>query len=314
MPGPDSAKAEWTSSVRRPGDFASFWSETLVKTSHVPPDPEFRHVDMRSTPQVDVYDVRYSSFGGLRIAAWYCRPVGDGPFPGLLLLPGYVSEPMLPKLWALRGYAALSAAPRGKLRSSGTFNPGYPGLLTHNITDRDTYGYRGFYMDAVRAFDILRGRDEVDSARVGVHGGSQGGALALLTASLRAGQVTAAAAGAPFLCSMMDAASLTNWYPYQEMNDHLRLHPQDEPTIRQTLDYYDIHNFVDRIECPTIVNIGLRDDVCPPETGYAVFNQIGSSQKRLYAYEDCGHDSGQNVGHTAIVEEFLAAHLRPEAG
>ena len=110
-------------------------------------------------------------------------------------------------------------------------------------------------------------------------GSSQGGALTLLVSSLRAGNVKAASAGAPYLCSMIDAASLTRSYPYEEINDYFRLYPERCEKARAVLDYYDIHNFVDRITCPIIVNIGLRDDVCPPETGYAVFDAIGSREK-----------------------------------
>lgn len=303
--------AGWVSSVRRPADFDAFWSATLAALDKVSPNATFEYLPDRSTEDVEVYDVRYSSYDGLRIAAWYCKPRGDGPFPGLLLVPGYVSEPMLPKVWAKRGYAALSVAPRGKLRSNAVFNPGYPGLLVHNVTDRDRYGYRGFYMDAVRAFDVLKDRTEVDAGHIGVHGSSQGGALTLLVSSLRPNEVTAAAAGAPYLCSMMDAASLTRSYPYEEVNDYLRNHPDDESVVRETLDYYDIHNFVKRIRAPIIVNIGLQDDVCPPETGFAVFKEIGSMQKDLFPYDGCGHDAGTGIGHAKVVQSFLAEQLKP---
>ncbi|MFW6194985.1 MAG: acetylxylan esterase, partial [Chloroflexota bacterium] len=260
----------------------------------------------------DVFDVRYTSFGGLRIAGWYARPAGaTGHLPGLLTVPGYVSEPKVPKAYARQGYAVFSAAPRGKLRSNAEFNPGYPGLLTHNITDRDSYAYRGFYVDAIRAFDVLAARAEVDNERLGVTGSSQGGALTLLVSALRSGMVKVAAAGAPYLCSFLDAASLTRSYPYEEINDYLRLRPEDEDLVRATVNYYDIQNFAPAVRCPIIVNIGLKDDVCPPETGYAVFDAIGSEDKRLYEYEDCGHDAGTGVGHQRVVDEFLASHLNP---
>ena len=77
-------------------------------------------------------------------------------------MPGYVSEPTLPKSWAKLGYAAVGVAPRGKLRSNRHFNPGYPGLLVNNIVDRHTYSYRGFYVDACRAVDFVLTRPEVD--------------------------------------------------------------------------------------------------------------------------------------------------------
>ena len=59
-----------------------------------------------------------------------------------------------PKVWARKNYAAFSVAPRGKLRSNRLFNPGYPGLLTYGMVDRNIYSYRGFYMDACRAVEF----------------------------------------------------------------------------------------------------------------------------------------------------------------
>lgn len=300
------------SSVRKPADFDRFWDDTIAATEAVPVNASFERVPMRSTADVDVFEVHYDSYEGLRIAAWYCAPRGKSrPFPGMLVVPGYVSEPMIPKALAAQGYAALSAAPRGKLRSNSVFNPGYPGLLMHNITDRNSYGYRGFYMDAVRAFDVLASRPEVDTTRIGVQGSSQGGALTLLVSALKADRVKAASAGAPYLCSTMDAATMTHSYPYQEINDHLRLHLADQQKLKATWDYYDIHNFVPRIRCPIIVNIGLNDDVCPPATGFAVFREIGSKDKKLYPYEDCGHDAGTGAGHARVVREYMAARLEP---
>ncbi|MDP6824343.1 MAG: acetylxylan esterase [Dehalococcoidia bacterium] len=302
----------FTSSATRPVDFDSFWSNTLASLATVRPNVVFTRDDLRSDDAVEVFDVRYDSYGGLRIAGWYARPAGrTASLPGLLIVPGYVSEPKVPKDWARLGYAAFSAAPRGKLRSNSEFNPGYPGLLTHNVTDRDNYAYRGFYMDALRAFDILAGLPEVDKRRVGVTGSSQGGALTLLVSALRADSVAAAAAGAPYLCSYMDSASLTHSYPYEEINEYLRIHPERETEIRDVFDYYDIHHFAPAIKAPIIVNIGLQDDVCPPETGFAVFGEIGSADKKLYPYDNCGHDAGSSAGHEEIVRDFLSLRLKP---
>jgi cephalosporin-C deacetylase len=299
-------------SLERPADFDEFWTGLLGEAAAIPLNPSLRHVPMRSTEEVDVYEIGYDSLDGLRIAGWYCVPRESylpPPYPALLLVPGYISEPALPKSWARQGYAALGVAPRGKLRSNDRFNPGYPGLLVHNIVDRNTYGYRGFYVDAARAVDFVLSRPEVDRGRIGVHGSSQGGALTIVTAALRRDVITCGAAGAPYLCGFLDAARLTHSYPYEEINEYLRAHPDHEPQVRETLAYYDGINFAPLITAPMLVYIGLEDDVCPPETGFAVYRAIGS-EKELHAAPRCAHDAGAHWV-SARVETFLAHHLRP---
>jgi cephalosporin-C deacetylase len=299
-------------SVERPADFDEFWAATLAEAASIALNPTLEHVPIRSTEEVDVYEIHYDSLDSLRVAGWYCVPRASylpPPYPALLIVPGYISEPTLPKAWARRGYAAVGVAPRGKLRSNAHFNPGYPGLLVHNIVDRHTYAYRGFYVDACRAVDFVRSRAEVDAARIGVHGSSQGGALTIVTAALRSDAIACGAAGAPYLCGFMAAASLTHSYPYEEINDYLRLHPEREPLVRATVAYYDGLNFAPRIRCPMLVYIGLEDDVCPPETGYAVY-QAMTCPKDLHAYPRCAHDAGA-YWEARKVEGFLAEHLRP---
>ena len=56
--------------------------------------------------------------------------------------------------------------------------------------------------------------------------------------------------------------------------------------------------------------MGLQDNVCPPETGYAVFDHIGSTEKKLYAYDGYAHDAN-SYNHEAIVEAFVREKLQP---
>ena len=302
--------AEFVSSVKRPADIDAFWADVLAQTAQIPLQADVSYDSLRSSPQVDVYQVHYTSLDHVRIAGWYARPANHaGQLPGLLVVPGYSMEPLIPKNWAARGYAAFSVAPRGKLRSNGQFNPGYPGLLTHGIVDRNTYIYRGFYMDSCRGVDFLVSRDEVDADRLGVTGHSQGGGLSVVVAALRS-EIKVATSGAPFLCGFMDAIELTDGYPYQEIADYLRLHPDSRQQVTDTVAYYDGISLAPKVACPIIVNIGLQDSTCPPETGYALFRAIGSEDKQLYDYDGFGHDAN-NAVHTGIIESFLAQHLEP---
>lgn len=298
--------------VYRPDDFDDFWNATLARVAEIPLRPTFDYVPERSTAEVAVYDVHYDSWEGVRISGWYAVPRAEhlpGPYPALMLLPGYISEPTIPRNWARQGYAAFAVAPRGKLRSNQLFDPGYPGLLVHDIVDPNTYGYRGFYVDAVRAVEAVLTRPEVDPGRVGLQGSSQGGALTITTAALLPDTVTCGAAGAPYLCGFMESARLTHSYPYEEINEYLRVHPDHERQITESVGYYDGINFAPGIRAPMLVYIGLEDDVCPPETGFAVHEAM-TCEKELLTYERCGHDAG-NHWAGALVEQFLAGHLEP---
>jgi cephalosporin-C deacetylase len=308
---PKEVRADYQSKMHKPADFEVFWQGVLRQAETIPLAPEMVPEPLRTSDDIEVFQVFYDSLDRVRIAAWYCRPTRRAErSPAILFLPGYQMDPPIPKEWARKGYIALSLAPRGKLRSTRQFNPGYPNLLTHNIVDRHTYAYRGFYVDTWRGIDFLLSRPEVDPTRLGVTGTSQGGGLTICTAAIRP-EVRAAAAGAPYLCGFMDAIELTHTYPYEEINDYLRQYPDRRPAVEETLAYFDGINFADHIACPIIVNIGLQDNVCPPETGYALFNRIGTTDKRLYPYDGHGHDAGRHQ-HSAIVDRFFAQHLSPE--
>jgi cephalosporin-C deacetylase len=310
--------ADHVTSVRKPDDFDAFWDDLLAQAAEIPLNPTLDPIPLRSNDQVETFEIHYDSLDGVRIAGWYCRPRESyipPPYPALLQVPGYISEPTLPKSWAKLGYAAVGVAPRGKLRSNAQFNPGYPGLLTHNIVDKETYSYRAFFIDACRAVDFVQSRPEVDASRIGVQGGSQGGALTLTTAALRNDAITCGAAGAPYLTGFMDAASLTHSQPYEEMNEYLRLYPEREEQVRRTLDYFDCINFASRITAPMLVTVGLGDDVCPPETAFDLVRAM-SGPVEMVTSPRCGHDAGIYWTQSRI-ESFLAEHLRPagiEAG
>lgn len=280
----------------------------------MPLEPTLEYDAMRSTPEVEVHDIHYASLDGVRISGWYARPresVLAPPYPGLLLVPGYISDPVIPKAWARRGYAALAVAPRGKVRSRSQVDAKYPGLLVTDSVDRNTYGYRAFYLDACRAADFLLSRPEVDHARIGVHGSSQGGALTVILAALRPEVTVCGAAGAPYLCAHLVAAELTNSYPYREITEHLRVHPEQKPAMQETLPYFDVLNFAPMVTAPMLVYLGLEDDICPPETGFALVRAL-TCPKEVVTTPRAAHDAGAHWLGPKI-NSFLAGHLKPVA-
>ncbi len=292
--------------VHRPDDFDEFWSRILQRVADVPLRPSFEYVPERSTDDVAVYDVHYDSWEGVRISGWYAVPRSEylpGPYPALMLLPGYISEPVIPRDWAKLGYAAFAVAPRGKLRSNERYDPGYPGLLVDNIIDPNTYGYRGFYVDAVRAVEAVRTLPGVDAARVAVQGGSQGGGITLAVAGL-VPDVVAALPDVPFLCHFARALDICDKDPFAEITRYLAVHRARVDDVLHTLSYFDAVNFAKRATAPTLFSVALMDLVCPPSTVYAAYNhyaggRAGGRDIEVYRYND--HEGGESYQRQAQI-------------
>ncbi len=132
-------------------------------------------------------------------------------------------------------------APRGKLRSNRQFNPGYPGLLLDNALDRNTYSYRGLLR---RRRPRARLRQDAgprcDPTRIGVHGSSQGGALDDRRRRRCGRRDRRARPARRTSAASWTAPSLSHTYPYEEINEYLRLYPDREPALHETMAYFDV--------------------------------------------------------------------------
>ena len=279
--------------VTCPEDFDEFWDGVLGELAGMDLNPVITADPLRSNDDVNVYQATYRSLGGLEIFGWYSVPAeGEGPFPAILHLPGYKSEPALRRDWGRKGVVVLSVAVRGKLPSSSQFNPGYPGLLTSGLESRDTYSYKGVASDCSRGVDFLLSRAEVDPERIYACGVSQGGGLTLLTTGLRP-EIKGGVAGYPFLCCFPESMKMLRSYPYDELSCYSRAYPDRAGQMLETLRYFDAVNFAPRIKCPMVVGVALEDEVCPPETSYAAYRLLGG-EKELWLFPDSGHGNAHD--------------------
>ena len=298
--------------VTCPDDFDQFWDSVLAELGRIPLDAQVELDRLRSTDAVQVYQATYCSLDGLEIFAWYSVPAdGDGPFPAILHLPGYKSEPAVRRDWGHKGVAVLSVAVRGKLPSSAEFNPGYPGLLTYGVEHRDTYSYKGVISDCVRGVDFLLSRAEVDAERIYACGSSQGGGLTLITAALRS-EIKAGVSGYPFLCCFPESMKLLRSYPYDELSCYARAYPDRAGQMLDTLRYFDAVNFAPRIKCPMVVGIALEDEVCPPETSFAAYRLLGG-ERELWLFPNSGHGNAHDYPkqETAWLEQTIGVGAAP---
>ncbi|MGI6367154.1 MAG: acetylxylan esterase [Anaerolineae bacterium] len=273
-------------------DLDAFWANTLQQAAQQPLNATLEKQDYPALG-CTVFKLTYDGWQGSRIAAWYLRPEGDGPFPGLVQYHGYSGSKAevfgyLP--WALQGYALLAVDVRGQSGDSADTFP-YPGghvkgWMTQGILDPEVYYYRGVYVDCIRALDWLCSNGDVDPQRVGVMGMSQGGGLTLAVASLDARPVLAMPE-MPYLAHFRRAVDMAMRQPYLEIPDYLRRWPEREATVWRTLSYFDVMNLASRVRCPVLMTVGLQDDICPPSTVYAAYNQIQSPKEiRVYPYHN----------------------------
>jgi cephalosporin-C deacetylase len=278
-------------------DIRAFWDRTRAALDGVgleavvepveSDDPLIREGANKSRA---VFSVILSSFEGKRIRAWYTVPRGEPPrggWPAILEVPGYSGA--LPPSFHLSqyGYALLSLFPRSQGESLKEWAIDSGTRLVHGIEDKERYYYRGAYMDCVRGVDFLCSRAEVNAARIGMYGLSQGAGLTLATASLDR-RIRAAVAAVPWLCNFRVAAGIAAG-PYAELRDYLEEHPDLRGQAMQTLAYFDPLNLCAAIGCPTLVAAAAVDEVHPLRAALPVFDAI-PGLKSLLVYPDLQHE------------------------
>jgi cephalosporin-C deacetylase len=296
----------------KPHDLDSFWSDTLAELATGPVDSS---VTPLSYPVDGVSFARatFAGFGGTRIGGWLLIPARPKPVPGIVFYHGYGWHKLEPTDylgWALQGYAVFAVDVRGQPGESGddaAYSSGHSvGFMTQGILDPRGYYYRYVYADCVRAVDVLASTSGVDPTRICVSGASQGGGLSLAVAALR-NDIRAVMAGVPFLCHFRRAIEMADAGPYPEITNYLRIRRQNADAVFRTLSYTDVLNLADRITCPTLVSVALRDPICPPSTIYAAFNTIeAEKQLEVYPY----HDHSLGLGSTDTQVRWAAQHLR----
>lgn len=269
-------------------DFDAYWARAGKELAAV--DPQFRMIrkDSLCTNRREVYLIEMRSLGNVLIRAWYSVPKAAGVYPAVMMVQGYSSTIMPEFVDYGDDIIGLGLNIRGHGNSQSNIRPGFPGYLQHQLHDKEMYIYRGAYMDCARALDFLFTRPEVDKNRVGVEGGSQGGALTFATAALNNDRIAVCVPGVPFLSDFEDYFKLARW-PANEFTEWVEEKQMlSWNQVFYTLSYIDIKNLADKIKAPMLMGVGLKDDVCPPHINFAAYNLV-TSPKQYIVYPDAGH-------------------------
>jgi len=306
---------EYKPALTRRDDFSAFWEESKRLLAQVPSDPQLTAITY-PVDGVRLYELSFTGYGHARIRGYYAVPDRAGQHPGLVLYHGYnwSHDGQIHDVvnWALHGYAAFGMLVRGQqLSEDNSVAPhgNAAGWMTKGILSKETYYYRGVYMDAVRALEVLAEREEVDASRIGVTGGSQGGALSLVAAALSS-IPRVVVAEYPYLSHFRRAIDTALAGPYLEINEYFRRNsaPEIEEKAMETLSYYDVMNLAPLVTCPVLVSIGLIDEITPPSTVFAAYNHLQTREKQICVYRYFGHEpmSAFHMEKLKCLREHLA--------
>ena len=273
-----------------PADFAEFWDRAIAEARRVPLEPRMTRLAERSTPDVDVYHVSFQNHrAGSRIYGMLSVPTRPGKYPAMLVVPGAGVRPYFPSVaTARRGVIHLAIGIHGipvdrdsllynELRASALADYRFAGM-----EDRDAYYYKRVYLGVVRAGDFLHALPQFDGERYVVQGGSQGGGLAIVAASLDP-RVDAIGVSYPALADQWGYfVGRAGGWPHT-FQDTTRVKALAEK--KATVLYYDAVNHARRVRVPGIYAWGYNDTVVPPTASWAAYNTITAPKESVIVPE-----------------------------
>lgn len=317
-------------------DFNQFWEDAYTQLKAIQLNENFINTKRDGTYMVEIQSIPDGLEGDpIIIRGYYIEPAKDGKkhpvivhyygyddFPGttMLELPSGNSE--FAHLWlSTRGQRINARA--HTLRQDGIdqdfVNPYDKQWFTVNFGDKDSYYYRGAYMDCVQGIRFLalsqdeRVKGRIDMNNVFVEGMSQGGAFSYAAASLsKEYPVRAVAAAVAFMGDFPDyftiAANDGGGFPSMAQNCKKALGWTDEQ-MYGFLSYFDTKNLATRVDCPIIAAIGLKDNICPPHTNIAPYNNAltPKADKQMTFYPDMGHayPSGWDSNYIKFFKTYI---------
>ncbi|MBR1426272.1 MAG: acetylxylan esterase [Paludibacteraceae bacterium] len=302
-----------TSEDDKPADFDQFWQAAKDQLASIDMDATLTEIPERSNANCKVYLVEMNSVpDGLTgepvvIRGYYCEPQDGRKHPVIMHYYGYDTQGYTGRVDCPWGSdkAEFYLSHRGQYlnnRPAGT-NLGvaeettniYGDWFRYNLGEKDSYYYRGAYMDVVQSIRFMATRATSDMTRLFAEGSSQGGALTYVAAALSDYPFSAIAANVAFMGDFADAKDIES-LAYWEINDHYWVDGVAIETSIRYLPYFDIKHMTPRISCAVLGSSGLADDVCPARLNFVPYNNLATpADKKTYIIEpEMGHSYPAN--------------------
>lgn len=271
-----------------PEDFDEFWKKNIEEARKTKLTYTSKYIEEYSKDGFDTYLLKIRTDSTHYIYAYLTKPKDSGPekkYPVVFHPPGAgVKQIYRNTYYAENGFIRLEIDIHGlnpeipaekfqEIAQAFTMENDY---YENGLDDKNNYYMKHVYISCIRSIDLLTSLPEWDGKNVFVQGGSQGGALSIITAGLDK-RVTACVVNHPAYSDMAGyLANRAGGFPH--FNKLNNMFTKDKV---ETMSYYDVTNFARRIECIVYMTWGFNDNVCPPTTSYIVWNLITSEKESL---------------------------------
>lgn len=308
-------------------DFDEFWDTAKKQLAGIEMNAELTEIPSKSTPQQKVYLVEMQSVpDGLDgepviIRGYYLEPQGDQKYPVLMHFYGYDTLNKPASVYCPSGsinpkYAEFYLSHRGQYINhrtadkrepdgKGDFVNTYGDWFAFEFGHKDSYYYRGAFMDCVQAVRFMASRPTSDMNNLFGEGSSQGGALSYAVAALSDYPFNAIAPCVAFLGDYPDYFQIVSWPADVAKNNKGSMTDEE---MYAFLSYFDTKNLATRINCGVIACSGLQDGTCPPHTNLAPFNNLPGTDKEYYFYPEMQHQIPGNWAK--LYTAFFNAHMK----
>lgn len=296
-------------------DFDTFWETALNELSQVEPQYSLTLLPEKSSSKRNVYFVEMKSIGDatgddITIRGYYAEPVGEGTYPAFVEYQGYGAQPYCMNADDNPEYCEFILSARGQvINSVAPYTNPYGDWILHHLEDENKFFYRGAFMDVVRAIDFIASRPKVQPENIFATGISQGGAYTIVAAALD-NRLNAVAPAVPFLGDFPDYLDMALW-PCYSMIAQSEKEGMSRDELERVLSYFDTKNLAPRITIPYHTTIGLQDNVCPPHTNFAPYNNlvnVPDSEKSYEIHTDLYHQTPGSWTNTVL--KFFDNHLK----
>lgn len=271
-----------------PKDFTKFWQNALREARKVSLEPEYFDVPDATDDKIETKLVRLHVGKDKWIYGYLSRPLDGRQHPVVLVPPGAGSQKIYPSDYFPKEgmtYLKIEIHDNDQRIPDEEYNrmraEKCSGYMRRGMASKDTYYYKDVYVGCARAVDFLCSLPDWDGRNVIVTGGSQGGALSVITAALNE-KVTMCA---PFYPALSDLTGFLHaragGWPmfFSGLFDDSRVYIPVEQAL-QTLPYFDVVNFARILHVPTFMSWGYSDDTCSPTSVWSVWNEITAPKQK----------------------------------